>query len=135
MKLETAYSQIIILKTIMMALIIVWGAVVQVQNMSNQISTASTDIGGVLFIFFSIIYFITSYLLYQYHHLGKMLFIPLVGTFVILGLLTEFYNPNQFSKDIFYLLIFYIISPVFFIAQGIIISFIYFTDLKLRFNN
>ena len=133
MNLKITFSRIIILKNLLLLLIIAWGASVQITNSDNQSVTASTDIGGIVFFVFSVLYFVNSYLLYKYRYFGKILFVPLVSTFIILGFLTELFNPSQFSKDIFYLFIFYIISPTFFIAQGAIISIIYFTDIKHDF--
>lgn len=135
MNLETAYSRIIIIKTLMLILIIIWGAFVQIETSVKDEPVAPTDIGGILFLLFSLLYFTTSYFLYIYHYLGKNLFLPMISIFVLLGFLTEFFNPTQFSKDMFYLIIFYIISPLFFIGQGFLVCLIYFTDIKLKFNH
>ena len=62
------------------------------------------------------------------------MFVPAVGFFIVLGFLTELLNPSQFPKDMFYLFTFYIISPIFFIGQGVIISMIYFTEINNKFH-
>ena len=133
MNLELIFKRTIIIKTVALVLIVFWGAYVQSYNSNNITSNVITDVGGLSFLLFSILYFFTLYFLYMFNFIGKRLFVPLVGCFIILGFLTEFLNPNQFSKDILYFLIFYIISPIFFIGQGVIISLIYFTDIKNKF--
>ena len=131
--LETIFSRVIFFKGFMLILIIAWGAHVQVSNQHTDLPSVLNDIGGVVFFLFSLSYFINSYFLYTYNILGKLFFIPLVIVFLVLGFLTELFNPSQFSKDLFYLLIFYVISPIFFILQGVLVALLYFTDIKTKF--
>ena len=42
-------------------------------------------------------------------------------------------NPMQVSKDLFYLIIFYLVSPVFFVVQGLILGMLYFTSIEQSF--
>ena len=133
MNLEKIFTRIILLKISMLIIIIVWGASVRLSNSNVISSSPSTDIGGILFFIFSIGYFITSYFLLRYKYLGILLFVPMVSAFIILGFLSELFNPSQFSQDIFYLLIFYIVSPAFFIAQGITICLIYLPEIRNKF--
>ena len=133
MQFDLVFKRTILLKTLMLVLIIIWGAYVQSSVVKIAADTAATDIGGVLFLLFSIFYFVASYFLYSFKYVGKLMFVPAVGFFIILGFLTELLNPSQFPKDIFYLFTFYIISPIFFICQGIVISLIYFTELNTKF--
>ncbi len=123
----------IIVNTLMFVLIIVWGAYVQSSNTNKVEGNLSIEIGGIFFFLFSIFYLFSLYLLYKLRSLGKKLFVPLVVIFIILGFLSELFNPMQFSIDIFYLLIFYIVSPIFFICQGVLISIIYLSDFKNKF--
>ena len=53
--------------------------------------------------------------------------------FVAFGFLAELIKPMQINHDFFYIFVFYIVSPLFFILQGIILTLIYFTDLKFNF--
>ena len=92
----------------MLVIIISWGAYVQSSGIKNIENTLATDIGRILFLLFSIIYFIASYFLYNFRAVGKHLFLPAVGFFLVLGFLTELLNPSQFPKDIFHLFTFYI---------------------------
>ena len=134
MQLDLLFKRTILLKTLMLVLIIMWGAYVQSSAVKIAGDTGVTDIGGVLFLLFSIFYFIASYFLYSFKYVGKLMFVPAVGFFIILGFLTELFNPSQFPKDIMYLFTFYIISPIFFIGQGVVISLIYFTELNTKFH-
>tara|TARA_Y100000589_G_C26988699_1_gene561655 strand:- start:78 stop:347 length:270 start_codon:yes stop_codon:yes gene_type:complete len=86
----------------------------------------------VLFTVFSVLYFITFYQFYKFKTLGKKLLDPLVLIFIILGFLTELMNPMQIDKDLFFFN-FYIVSSMFFIAQGLIIGMIYFSSIKENF--
>ena len=134
MTIQTLFSRTILFKTLMLIFIIAWGASVQISNADTESPAASTDIGGIIFIIFSLLYFLNSYLLYRYHILGKLFFIPLVVIFIVLGFLTELFNPSQFSKDFFYLFIFYIVSPIFFIAQGFVITLLFFSNITEEFS-
>ena len=134
MQFDLLFKRTIVLKTLMLVFIIIWGAYVQSSAVKISGDTGTTDIGGILFLLFSIFYFIASYLLYSFKYVGKLMFVPAVGFFIILGFLTELLNPSQFPKDIFYLFTFYIISPIFFIGQGIVISLIYFTEINTKFH-
>tara|TARA_A100001011_G_C14244709_1_gene814978 strand:- start:202 stop:603 length:402 start_codon:yes stop_codon:yes gene_type:complete len=130
MEVETIFKKTVVFKTVMFILIILWGGSVQSSNLtSNNV----TDIGGLLFFLFSILYIFTAYLLYSFKYLGMLLFFPNVIAFFILGFLMELNNPFQFSKDLFYLIIFYIVSPIFFVGQGVVLSLLYLTDIKDKF--
>ena len=130
MEVETIFKKTVVFKTVMFILIIVWGASVQSSNFTGN---NVTDIGGLLFFLFSILYIFTAYLLYSLKYLGMFLFFPNVIAFFILGFLMELNNPFQFSKDLFYLFIFYIVSPIFFVSQGVVLSLLYLTDIKDKF--
>ena len=131
--IERYFKNIILLKVVFLFLIITWGGTIQISNSENSFRNNLTDVGGVLFIFYSVLYLITCYHLYKFNTLGKKLLAPLVLIFIILGFLTELMNPMQIDKDLFFLFIFYIVSPMFFVAQGLIIGMIYFSSLKEKF--
>ena len=130
---EKNFRLIVLFKSLLMVMIIIWGGSVQIANSKTIDSSLVTDVGGLLFAIFSIIYLIASYQLYTLKALGKKLFIPLVLIFIILGFITEIVNPMQFNKNLFYLFVFYIVSPIFFVAQGLIIGMLYFSSLNLKF--
>ena len=133
MNLEKNLKKNIILQLFMFLIIIIWGGYVQSTNAENEINNVFINIGGIFFAIFSVLYFISLFLLYKFINLGKKLFLPLVTLFIILGFLNELLNPSEFNKDIFYLIVFFLISPIFFISQGIIIYLIYFSEIKNKF--
>jgi hypothetical protein len=130
---EKYFKNIILYKSILLILIIIWGGTVQISNAENSDSNNLTDLGGILFSIFSLLYLVTCYQLYNFKVLGKKLFAPLVALFVVLGFATEVLNPMQIDKNLFYLVIFYIVSPIFFIAQGLVIGMIYFSSINEKF--
>jgi hypothetical protein len=132
---EKYFKNIILYKSILLILIIIWGGTVQISNAENSDRNNLTDLGGILFSIFSLLYLVTCYQLYNFKVLGKKLFAPLVALFVVLGFATEVLNPMQIDKNLFYLVIFYIVSPIFFIAQGLVIGMIYFSSINEKFEN
>ena len=130
---EKYFKNIVLYKSILLILIIIWGGTVQISNAESSDRNNLTDLGGILFSIFSVLYLITCYQLYNFKVLGKKLFAPLVATFIVLGFATETMNPIQIDKNLFYLVIFYIVSPIFFIAQGLVMGMIYFSSIKEKF--
>ena len=130
---EKYFKNIILYKSILLILIIIWGGTVQISNAESSDRNNLTDLGGILFSIFSVLYLITCYQLYKFKVLGKKLFAPLVATFIVLGFATEVVNPMQIDKNLFYLVIFYIVSPIFFIAQGLVIGMVYFSSISKQF--
>lgn len=132
---DDIFKRLIVYKVLMLVLIIIWGGSVQMSNVDNSDSNNLTDLGGVFFFTFSVVYFIVCYQLYSFKPVGKRLFMPLVLLFIILGFLSEIVNPMAVSKNLFYLFIFYIVSPLFFVVQGIVGAMLYFSDIRKRFDS
>ena len=132
---EKYFKNIILYKSILLILIIIWGGTVQISNAESSDRNNLTDLGGILFSIFSVLYLITCYQLYNFKILGKKLFAPLVATFIVLGFATETINPMQIDKNLFYLVIFYIVSPIFFIAQGLVMGMIYLSSINEKFSD
>ena len=130
---EKYFKNIILYKSILLILIIIWGGTVQISSAESSDRNNLKDLGGILFSIFSVLYLITCYQLYNFKVLGKKLFAPLVAAFIVLGFATEIINPMQINKTLFYLVIFYIVSPIFFIAQGLVIGMIYFSSINEKF--
>ena len=130
---EKYFKNIILYKSILLILIIIWGGTVQISSAESSDRNNLKDLGGILFSIFSVLYLIACYQLYNFKVLGKKLFAPLVAAFIVLGFATEIINPMQINKTLFYLVIFYIVSPVFFIAQGLVIGMIYFSSINEKF--
>ena len=132
---DDIFKRLIGYKTLMLVLIVIWGGTVQINNAENLDSSNLTDIGGILFLIFTVAYFFVCYQLYSFKSQGKRLFVPLVLLFIFLGFLSELVNPMDVNKNLFYLFTFYIISPLFFVAQGIVVAMLYFSDVGQRFDN
>ena len=133
MDLKKNFYKILIIKTMLFFLIVIWGGYNQIvtSNIDNDFSFL--DIGGLGFLIFSIFYLWSCYSLYNLKIHSKEFFLALVFLFIIFGFLAELINPMQISYDFFYIFVFYVVSPLFFILQGIILTLIYFTDLKFNF--
>ena len=128
MDLKKQFHKILIFKGILFFLIVIWGGYNQIvtNNINNDFSLL--DIGGSGFLIFSICYLWSCYSLYNLKKHGREFFLTLVFLFVIFGFLAELIKPMQINHDFFYIFVFYIVSPLFFILQGIILTLIYFTD-------
>ena len=131
--IESTFKNIILLKVALLILIIIWGGTIQISNSESSVRNNLTDLGGILFTLYSVLYLITCYQLYKFKTLGKKLLVSLVLIFIILGFVTELMNPMQIDKDLFFLFIFYIVSPMFFVTQGLVIGMIYFSSIKEKF--
>tara|TARA_X000000950_G_scaffold100108_1_gene126565 strand:+ start:2941 stop:3354 length:414 start_codon:yes stop_codon:yes gene_type:complete len=131
--IESTFKNIILLKVGLLILIIIWGGAIQLSNSESSVRNNLTDLGGILFTLYSVLYLITCYQLYKFKTLGKKLLVSLVLIFIILGFVTELMNPMQIDKDLFFLFIFYIVSPMFFVTQGLVIGMIYFSSIKEKF--
>ena len=133
MDLKKNFYKILIIKTMLFFLIVIWGGYNQIvtNNINNDFSLI--DIGGLGFLIFSIFYLWSCYSLYILKKNSRVFFLSLVFLFVVFGFLAELIKPMQINHDFFYIFVFYIVSPLFFILQGIILTLIYFTDLKFNF--
>ena len=131
---ETNFKQLIIFKVVLFVLIIIWGGTEQMNEANNSEVNNLSTIRDLLFALFSFSYFFASYQIYKLNNVGKKLFIPLVLTFIILGFLGELLYPLETNKDLFYLVIFYIVSPLFFVVQGIVAGMLYFSEFSDNFS-
>ena len=119
--METSFKKLILVKSFLFLLIVFWGG-----YNSAMVNTASsidnlTDIGNVLFLIFSILYMLNAFFLTRLKTLGRLTYLPLVILFIFLGFISELSNPMQIKNDYFYLFIFYVVSPLFFIMQGFVL--------------
>ena len=119
--METSFKKTVLVKSLLFLLIVFWGG-----YNSAMVNTASsidnlTDIGNVLFLIFSILYMLNAFFLTRLKTLGRLTYLPLVILFIFLGFISELSNPMQIKNDYFYLFIFYVVSPLFFIMQGFVL--------------
>ena len=124
----------VLVKSLLFLLIVFWGGYNStVMNVSGA-KEYLTDVGNVLFLVFSIIYMFNAFLLIKLKNLGRLTYLPLILLFVFLGFVSELFNPMQIKQDYFYLFIFYIISPLFFIMQGMVLSILMSKSFRENFD-
>lgn len=119
--MEIVFKKTVWVKSCLFLLIVVWGGYNSTVMASNGSNGYAIGIGNGLFIVFSILYMLNAFFLLKLNYLGKLTYLPLVLLFVLLGFISELFGPMQIKKDYFYLLTFYIISPLFFIMQGFVL--------------
>ena len=119
--METFLKKTVLVKSFLFLLIVFWGGYKSFMVVSTSSSENVTDIGNVLFLIFSIFYMLNAFSLIKLKTLGRLTYLPLVILFIFLGFVSELFNPMQIKNDYFYLFIFYIISPLFFIMQGFVL--------------
>ena len=132
--MQNDFKKAVFVKSLLFLLIVFWGgynATVMDTSGSRQYYT---DVGNVLFFFFSIIYMLNAFFLIKLKNLGRLTYLPLVSLFVFLGFLSELLNPMQIKQDYFYLFIFYIISPLFFIMQGVVLTMLMSKSVQENFH-
>ena len=132
---DDIFKRLIGFKALMLVLIIIWDGSVRMSNADNPDSNNLTDLGGLSFLIFSVSYFYVCYQLYSFKSPGKRLFVPLVLLFIFLGFVSEIVNPMDINKNLFYLFVFYIVSPLFFVVQGTVAAMLYFSDVRQRFDS
>ena len=119
--METYLKTVVLVKSFLFLLIVFWGGYNSVMVTTNPSRENFTDIGSVLFLIFSIFYMLNAFFLIRLKTLGRLTYLPLVIIFIFLGFISELFNPMQIKNDYFYLFIFYIVSPLFFIMQGFVL--------------
>ena len=130
--MKNVFRKLVVSNAIIFLSIMVWGGY-QASSNPSPMSPSVIDIGGLVFMLFSVAYFVNSYLLYQFIPFGKVTYLPLVLSFIVIGFIGELISPMQVNKDLFYLIIFYLVSPVFFVVQGLILGMLYFTSIEQSF--
>ena len=132
--METYLKKAVLVKSFLFLLIVFWGgynsALVDITSSSENL----TDIGNALFLVFSMLYMLNAFFLLKLNTLGRLTYLPLVLLFVFLGFISELFNPMQIKQDYFYLFIFYIISPLFFIMQGIVLTMLMSKSVQENFH-
>ena len=129
------FKNAVLVKSSLFLIIIFWGGYNSMNVGTSSDSEFITDIGNALFIVFSILYLLNSFLLIKFKRLGRLTYLPMVLLFVFLGFLSEILNPMQIKQDYFFLVVFYIISPLFFIMQGVVISMLNSNSVKEFFSD
>ena len=120
--MNISFKNAVLVKTLLFLVIIFWGGYNSMNVGTSSDNEFITDIGNSLFIVFSIMYLMNSFFLIKFNRIGRLTYLPMVLLFVFLGFLSEILNPMQIKQDYFFLVVFYIISPLFFIMQGMVLS-------------
>jgi len=132
--MNNVFTKAVLAKSLLFLLIVLWGGY-NSTLVSNKGSTEYfTDVGNILFLIFSIIYMFNAFFLIKLKKLGRLTYLPLVLLFVFLGFISELFNPMQIKQDYFYLFTFYIISPLFFIMQGVVLTMLMSKSVQENFH-
>ena len=132
--MKNDFKKAVFVKSLLFLLIVFWGGYNSTVMDTSGSRQYYTDVGNVLFFFFSIIYMLNAFFLIKLKNLGRLTYLPLVLLFVFLGFLSELLNPMQIKQDYFYLFIFYIISPLFFIIQGVVLTMLMSKSVQENFH-
>ena len=132
--METSLKKMTLIKSFLFLLIVFWGGYNSAMVNTYSSSENVTDIGNVLFLIFSICYLLNAFFLIKLKTLGQLTYLPLVIIFIFLGFMSELFNPMQIKNDYFYLFIFYIVSPLFFIMQGFVLCMLMTKSVREAFH-
>ena len=132
--MKNAFTKVVLVKSLLFLLIVLWGGYNSTLQGTKGSTEYFTDVGNILFLVFSIIYMFNAFFLIKLKSLGRLTYIPLVLLFVFLGFISELFNPMQIKQDYFYLFIFYIISPLFFIMQGVVLTMLMSKSVRENFH-
>ena len=132
--MKNDFIKAVLVKSFLFLLIVLWGGYNSTVMNTSGSREYITDVGNILFLVFSIIYMFNAFFLIKLKNLGRLTYIPLVLLFVFLGFISELFNPMQIKQDYFYLFTFYIISPLFFIMQGIVLMMLMLKSVQENFH-
>ena len=132
--MKNDFIKAVLLKSLLFLLIVIWGGYNTTVVSTNGSGEYYTDVGNVLFLVFSIIYMLNSFFLIKLKNFGRLTYLPLVLLFVFLGFISELFNPMQIKQDYLYLFTFYIISPLFFIMQGVVLAMLMSKSVQENFH-
>ena len=132
--MNLVFKRAVLLKTFLFLLIVLWGGYNSTLVSTKASREYFTDVGNILFLVFSIIYMFNAFFLIKLKNLGRLTYLPLVLLFVFLGFISELFNPMQIKQDYFYIFTFYIISPLFFIMQGVVLTMLMSKSVQENFH-
>ena len=132
--MKNGFKNAVLVKSFLFLMIVCWGGYNTTVMTPNGSRAYLTDVGNLLFLIFSIIYLFNAFFLLKLKSLGRLTYLPLFLLFVFLGFISELFNPMQIKQDYFYLFIFYVISPLFFIAQGVVLTMLMSKSVQEHFH-
>ena len=132
--MKNDFIKAVLAKSLLFLLVVLWGGYNSTLVNTKGSTEYFTDVGNILFLVFSIMYMFNSFFLIKLKNLGRLTYLPLVLLFVFLGFISELFNPMQVKQDYFYLFTFYIISPLFFIMQGGVVTMLMSKSVQQNFH-
>ena len=132
--MKNDFIKAVLVKSLLFLLIVLWGGYNSTLVNTKGSTEYFTDVGNILFLVFSIIYMLNSFFLIKLKNLGRLTYLPLVLIFVFLGFISELFNPMQIKQDYFYIFTFYIISPLFFVMQGVVLTMLMSNSVRENFH-
>jgi len=133
MNLEKIFKNIIKIEVLYLIFVIIYTSlfmeIAYVDPNAPLIWTAQ-DTLGILSLIFMLVYVVNLYFLYKFKSIGKTLYAPLIIISFILGIL---HTPAEAlsTPPIPY----YLLEWVSGLISGIVIAFLYFTEIKDKFNS
>ena len=132
--MKNQFKNAVLVKAILFLMIVCWGGYNATVMSPNGSRAYFTDVGNILFLIFSIVYLSNAFFLLKLKSLGRLTYLPLILLFVFLGFISELFNPMQIKQDYFYIFTFYIISPLFFIMQGVVLTMMMSKSVQENFH-
>ena len=132
--MKNAFIKAVLVKSLLFSLIVLWGGYNSTLVSTKGSAEYFTDVGNILFFVFTIIYMFNAFFLTKLKKLARLTYLPLVLLFVFLGFISELFNPMQIKQDYFYIFTFYIISPLFFIMQGVVLTMLMSKSVQENFH-
>ena len=132
--MKNDFIKAVSVKSLLFLIIVLWGGYNSTAMSTSGSTEYFTDVGNILFLVFSIIYMLNAFLLIKLKNMGRLTYIPLILLFVFLGFISELFNPMQIKQDYLYIFTFYIISPLFFIMQGVVLTMLMSKSVQENFH-
>ena len=132
--MKKSFQYLVLGKSFLFLLIVFWGGYNSTKVGLETGDGYLSNIGNALFMVFSIFYLLNAFFLFKLKILGRSTFLPLICMFVLLGFVGEIINPMEIQRDYFYLITFYVISPLFFITQGMVFSMLIAKGFRENFH-
>ena len=132
--MKNDFIKAVLAKSLLFLIIVLWGGYNSTAMSTSGGTEYFTDVGSILFLVFSIIYMFNAFLLIKLKNIGRLTYLPLILLFVFLGFISELFNPMQIKQDYFYIFTFYIISPLFFIMQGVVLTMLISKSVQEAFH-
>ena len=132
--MKNTFTKAVLVKSLLFLLIVLWGAYNSTLVGTRGSTEYFTDVGNILFLVYSIIYLFNAFFLIKLRNLGRLTYLPLVLLFIFLGFISELFNPMQIKQDYFYIVTFYITSPLFFVMQGVVLTMLMSKSVQENFH-